>query len=128
MIPVYTCAEAVIQLKEFNERGFRGPVPFEMISEVIAPGKIGVYVLSNSGTGVYYVGRSDGDLRRSLGDWYWLYRKFWFRYETTIRNAFLRECRLYHKYDPPDNDIHPTLPSGRDWRCPVRGCEWRRCD
>ena len=43
-------------------------------------------------------------------------------YETSsARQAYLLECRLFHRHDPIDNEIHPRVPAGTNWRCPVRG-------
>jgi hypothetical protein len=71
-------------------------------------------------------GRSDADLGQRLvssasqGD----YSYFWFDYATSERDCYLKECKLYHRYNPPDNTVHPAVPPGTSWRCPENGCEW----
>jgi excinuclease UvrABC nuclease subunit len=86
----------------------------------------GVYVNTWKGR-VAYVGRSDSDVRarasqsHSQGD----YDQTITIYETSSKHeAYLLECRLFHKHDPIDNEIHPRVPAGTNWRCPVKGCPW----
>lgn len=78
----------------FSERGFNGPYSVAEVYEVDS-GYPGVYVLCRRDN-VVYVGRSDSDVRARLyssisaGS----YSKFWISYESSPRQAFLRECRL----------------------------------
>ena len=111
----------------FEETDMQGPFSVTTVSEYIDRGYIGVYVLSRDALCVHYVGRGDYDLQGRLktsiseGSGY---RVFWFCYESSPMQAYKRECYLYHKYDPPDNSIHPAVPPGTNWRCPVPGCQW----
>ena len=111
----------------FNERGWRGRFPLEEVNEHFAEDQIGVYIITKGLNNVDYVGRSDSDIRerfyksREEGE---KYRYYWFKYLTSPRNAFLLECKMYHKYHPPDNTNHPQVPSGTYWRCPEKNCEW----
>ena len=84
----------------------------------------GVYVFRRNGYDAY-VGRGDSDgiarMRKS-------YRAA--RYDKTVlfypatskRRNYLRECKLYHKLNPCDNERHPAVPAGANWRCPVKSC------
>lgn len=77
----------------------------------------------------HYVGRSDNDVADRLKTWAWAqnnYRRFWFEYTSSARAAFLLECEWWHRYRPADNQRHPDVPVGTDWRCPVSGCPWSR--
>ena len=86
----------------------------------------GVYVFKRNGRDAY-VGRGDIDgiarMRKS-------YRAA--RYDRTAefypttspRQNYLLECKLFHKLDPCDNERHPAVPAGTNWRCPVKGCCW----
>jgi len=86
----------------------------------------GVYIFYRSGY-VAYVGRSDSDVHRRESD---SYRAT--RYDRTTdivetscsREAYRQECRLWHKHRPCDNERHPAVPRGQNWRCPVKGCCW----
>ena len=83
----------------------------------------GVYVLSRNGNKAHYVGRSDSDLRSRLMSYVGSrYLKFWFTYATSAKDAFEKECLLYHQFGGSsslDNKIHPQRPDGCTWRCPV---------
>jgi len=104
----------------------RGPYLLSEVSLRVQPASMGVYVLSRNGTEKSYVGRSDSDLQQrisnsaSQGN----YVAFWFDYASSPMDAYKYECELYHEYDPPDNDVHPAVPSYANWRCPIRGCPW----
>jgi excinuclease UvrABC nuclease subunit len=74
----------------------------------------GVYVFKRSGR-VVYVGRGDKDVdRRESAS----YGQAEYDLATTIyrrsspRQAYLTECRLYHRHQPIDNEIHPRRPGG----------------
>lgn len=104
-----------------------GPFPINEISQRVGGGAyMGVYVLSSDGKEATYVGRSDFDLQQRIlqsaseGD----YVAFWFDYATSPMDAYKYECELFHEYNPPDNAVHPAVPSDQNWRCPVAGCGW----
>lgn len=86
----------------------------------------GVYILSRDGKTVTYVGRSDTDLRSRINqsEREGVYTHFWFEYTASARDAYLKECEYFHKYRPPDNSKHPSVPVGTNWRCPIIGCPW----
>lgn len=84
----------------------------------------GVYVFKRNGR-VAYVGRSDSDVnaRESQSFGQGDYDLTSTVYPTSsARQAFLMECRLFHRHDPIDNERHPQVPAGTNWRCPVKGC------
>ena len=86
----------------------------------------GVYVFKRNGR-VAYVGRSDSDVdtRESTSFGQGDYDLTSTIYPTTsTRQAFLLECRLFHRHDPIDNEVHPRVPTGTDWRCPMKSCPW----
>lgn len=96
------------------------------IDEMITRTAPGVYVLDKTTKGsfhVSYVGRSDDDVKGRLKDWVGTeYKFFKFDYATSPKNAFEKECELWHDYGGPegklDNKIHPDRPEDTDWKCP----------
>ena len=106
--------------------GDSNPLNEAKIDEKVSPKKIGTYCLgyrSNETTfHPKYVGRSDTDLNKRLKDWVGEYKRFKFMYHTTIKQAYEKECHLYHDWkDHIDNDVHPATPEGTDYTCPVCG-------
>ena len=104
-----------------------GPYPLNFVSSVVQPHTVGVYILSRDGRQAEYTGRSDSDLASRI--WHSAsvgsgYRHFWFDYASSPRQAYQYECTLFHHYRPPDNTIHPAIPAGTWWRCPVPTCPW----
>ena len=82
----------------------------------------GVYVLSHDGEHARYVGRSDKNVRSRLKDWVGTYAYFWFAYASSPKDAFEKECTLFHKFGGStalDNKIHPDRPANCNWQCPV---------
>ena len=105
----------------------RGPYSIDDISIIVDAGYTGVYILSTDDEHVDYVGRSDTDLAKRISNSVREgsgYRFFWFEYSSSPKNAYLSECKLYHKYMPTDNTNHPAVPPGNYWRCPFAGCPW----
>jgi len=103
-----------------------GPYPISKVHDYVDSGYMGVYILSKDGKKRTYVGRSDADLSQRLvssasqGD----YAYFFFDTATSERNCYLKECELYHRYNPSDNTVHPAVPPETNWRCPVEDCDW----
>jgi excinuclease UvrABC nuclease subunit len=85
----------------------------------------GVYLFKRNGY-IVYVGRGIDVYRRVPAS----YRQGKYDREVQVipttceRNAYLLECELYHQHDPCDNQIHPAVPFGTNWRCPIDGCDW----
>lgn len=110
-----------------------GPVNFDAdsIAAKVETDHIGNYALGYiDDEGVFivmYVGRSDEDLvvrlKQQFNENGNRYPKFKFSYADTIMEAFEKECRNYHEFDPPDNKYHPKRPEDYDGLCPVSGCD-----
>jgi hypothetical protein len=86
---------------------------------------IGVYALGKETDGrfrILFIGRADYDLNDRLHQHVGEYDLFKFRRFPTLRDAFDKECKLYHDFAPPDNQVHPERPLGTDYRCPSSGC------
>jgi len=105
-----------------------GPYPLnaDKIDEIITITASGTYVLgyvnSNNVFVVKYVGRSDDDLNDRLHDWIEEYESFKAKTFNTSKEAFEKECRIYHDFGQSsklDNDIHPARPKDYDWECPI---------
>ena len=77
---------------------------------------------------VQYIGRSDSDLNAELKNrrsWT-KYKKFKYRYASSAKAAFEKECNNYHDFggkESLDNEIHPARPDGTDYDCPNSACE-----
>ena len=104
--------------------GLQGSFPLTSasIDEHVKKTSPGAYALGHTrGDKFYikYVGRSDGDVNARLKDHVDSYYRFKFEYYGSAKEAFEKECRLYHDFEPDDNDVHPARPAGRDWKCPV---------
>jgi len=105
------------------ETGLNGPFPLtaaEIDREITAKGP-GVYVLDRSHDDgpfhISYVGRSDTDLKARLHEHGERYKRFKYEYHATPEDAFAKECRLYHEYNPPSTIAHPPRPNGSKWKC-----------
>ncbi len=95
----------------------------DIFVNVVSPG---AYILSRDGKAADYVGRSDSNLadriKKSAQEGRG-YKYFWYEYTTSEEEAYYKECKWYHEYNPPDNDIHPAAPAGSNLKCPVYGCD-----
>lgn len=102
-----------------------GPYSINLAGSMVTLSSPGVYLLSRDGSTVAYIGRSDMDIasriRQSANEGYG-YTYFWFEYTPSPREAYLKECEYYHRYNPPDNSNHPAVPFATNWRCPMIGC------
>lgn len=82
----------------------------------------GVYALGDTKDNLFivrYVGRADADLKAGLkthvsGP----YPQFKFTYALSARDAFLKQCELYHDYVGLANNGHPCPPRGLTLLCP----------
>lgn len=91
-----------------------------------APTSAGNYALGKwgpSGTfSPHYVGRSDSDINERLN--YWVenskHTLFKFSYASTTKEAYIKECRNYYEFAPPEK-CHPDKPKGTNYNCPVCG-------
>lgn len=123
------------QKTDMASTGLIGPraLTFGELDRVITRPSPGTYVLGTSSNGIFtvkYVGRSDNDLRVRLKDWVGQYREFKFGYFSTPKEAFDRECQIYHAFGGEagilDNEIHPASPASSTWECPVSNCRNRK--
>lgn len=81
----------------------------------------GVYALGNTRGGLFvisYVGRSDADLKAGLkthipGP----YREFKFTYALSPRDAFAKQCEVYHESVGLESQPHPAPPEGAALPC-----------
>ncbi len=95
------------------------------VEKVLGNDQIGNYALvekNNKGdVFVRYVGRSDDCIKKRL--LYWVKNSqrqlFKYSYAESIKEAFDKECKNYHDFNPADNDIHPDKPEGKNYKCPV---------
>lgn len=98
----------------------------EKVDTYVTQTKPGVYALDETTKGpftVSYVGRSDTNLNQRLKDWVGSkYKYFEFDYATSPKDAFEKECELWHDFAGPegklDNKQHPERPDETDWKCP----------
>lgn len=82
----------------------------------------GVYTLGATRDDLFlagYVGRADQDLKGGLKmHLEEPYPQFKFAYAISARDAFERQCDLYHEYVGLDNRQHPCPPHGLNLFCP----------
>lgn len=64
------------------------------------------------------IGRSDDNVKEKLRMFIASEPLFKFSYEFDSRQAFLKECDLFHKFRPQGNFLHPNRPAGTDLTCP----------
>jgi hypothetical protein len=112
--------------------GLHGPRPLteKDIDAVVVGVGTGAYTLGrDTGPTFYvdYVGRSDNDLNGRLKQWVGTkYTHFKYGFFPTAKDAFLKECRLFHDFggtEKLDNKVHPARPEGTTLSCPVDGCD-----
>ena len=102
------------------------PLTNEKIDSVVSE-KIGAYALGKLKDGTFYisyVGRSDTNLNDRLHKHVGDYTDFKYRHYPTKKEAFEKECTLYHDFTPGDNKYHPDKPNGTNYSCPVSGCNY----
>lgn len=103
---------------------FRGPhaLTYEKVTGLIGESLPGVFALGYIGDRqifyVNYIGRADHDLRARLLEYIGSDAAFKFEVTDSPKAAFLRECELFHAFNPRGNFVHPGRPSVSDWRCP----------
>lgn len=110
--------------------GLQGPYPLTRfgVEKEVEPGVPGVYVLGSTRDDTFfisYVGRSDSDVEDRLKDWIGKYKQYKFGYSFEPKDAYEKECHLYHDfggYPMLDNKIHPQRPEGTKYKCPVQDC------
>lgn len=99
-----------------------------LVVDLFVPSSIqcGVYVIIDAQKRVLYVGRSDTNLQRRIKDHIGEkldYHSFYYEETSSEKDAYEKECILWHKYNPRDNKIHPDHPDySPHWKCPLVGC------
>jgi hypothetical protein len=105
------------------ETGLRGPfiLTASAVNEEVTSTSPGTYALDQAhdtgGFHISYVGRSDTNLNERLHEHVGKYKRFKYEYYATPREAFDKECGLYHDFNPPAKIQHPTRPSASGWKC-----------
>ena len=80
---------------------------------------------------VRYVGRSDKNLKDEIEQQMDTDRakgcnKYMYSLAKDPKEAFEKECRNFHDFGGAErlnNQYHPDVPDGTDYKCPVQGCE-----
>lgn len=108
--------------------GLRGPFPLtrDGVDAAVTFAMPGTYALGHINQHdqfvVEYAGRADDDVNARLKDHVpEPYQKFKFEYYASAKEAYFKECRIYHDFRPRDNKIHPAAPKGSYLSCPVCG-------
>lgn len=86
--------------------------------------RAGVFVLvsEHSATGEFeYVGRANSALNERLMAWMNSFGWAYWAYADSARDAYEKECRLFHHINPPANSRHPVAPEGSGQACPACG-------
>ena len=68
------------------------------------------------------VNHVDGDLGKELRKYIGKYSGFRFKFFRSTRNAFDKECQIYHQLKPIDNIKHPDRPRNTKFLCCVADC------
>ena len=70
---------------------------------------------------IQYVGRSDNSLNERLKTWVGKgYSQFKCAYFSSPKEAFEKECTLYHDFgNNGNNKEHPARPENSYWLCPI---------
>jgi hypothetical protein len=106
------------------DTGLKGP--FELtdagITREVVETSAGTYVLDRSHDSgpfhISYVGRADTNLSERLREHVGKYKRFKFEYYSSAKEAYEKECGLYHDFNPPSTISHPLRPLGSGWTCP----------
>jgi hypothetical protein len=110
--------------REQTGTGLRGPFPLapETIDEELADRCPGTYTLGftdNLGRfAITYVGSAGEDLKSKLRAHIGTASQFKFRHFADQKQAFEKECEIFHQFMPGGNFLHPSRPPGADWMCP----------
>jgi hypothetical protein len=110
--------------QELTGTGLRGP--FSLASDDIDGELVdhcpGTYVLGFTDYlgrfSITFVGSAGEDLKLKLRGHIGTALQFKFRHFADQRQAFERECQIFHQYMPSGNFLHPSRPRGTDWTCP----------
>lgn len=107
--------------------GMLGPYRLDIdgIDQAVRRRSPGAYVLGyedfNNTFFVNFVGRSDKNLAEDLKSRIGSDILFKFVLYSTPREAFLKQCELFHSFSPRANVLHPARLAGTNWKCPACG-------
>ncbi len=110
--------------QELTGTGLRGPFPLasDAIEEELVDLCPGAYALGFTDHlgrfSITYVGSAGDDLKAKLRGHIGTASQFKFRHFADQRQAFERECEMFHQFMPSGNFLHPSRPQGEDWTCP----------
>ena len=68
------------------------------------------------------VSHVEGDLGTELRKHVGKYKGFRFKFFRSTRNAFDKECHIFHEFRPIENINHPIPPRNTKFKCPVADC------
>ena len=68
------------------------------------------------------VSHVDGDLGKELRNHIGKFSGFRFKFFRSTRNAYDKECQIYHHFKPVENITHPIKPRHTKFVCPVADC------
>jgi hypothetical protein len=114
---------AQLELRVMATSGLRGSFPLtnQGIDSEIKRISAGAYALGHVNENIFYItyiGRSDDDVGDRLKDHVGSYKRFKYEYYGSSKQAFDKECNIYHDFSPADNKVHPARPKGSNWKCP----------
>ena len=96
--------------------GLHGPyrLTFDGVQQAVTRRAAGAYALGYTAADgkfhINHVGRSDSDLRSRLNDCIGSAAMFKFGQFASSREAFEKECELFHDFSPPGTASTPTAP------------------
>jgi hypothetical protein len=104
--------------------GLRGP--FTLSADVIdeelvdrCPGAYALGFIDRMGRfSITFVGSAGDDLKSKLKAQIGTAVQFKFRHFAEQRQAFEKECEMFHQFRPTGNFLHPSRQPGSDWTCP----------
>lgn len=102
----------------------KGPhaLSYDALQRLLPKARTGIFALGYvDGEGrfrVQSVGRDDYDVRARLSELIGSSTMFKYAVMSDSREAFEKECALFHQLRPPSTIIHPIRPRGTDWQCP----------
>lgn len=109
---------------ELTGTGLRGPFPLasDVIAEELVDSCPGAYALGFIDPlgrfSITYVGSAGEDLKSKLRSHIGTATLFKFRHFAEQKQAFEKECEMFHQFMPGGNFLHPSRPQGADWTCP----------
>jgi hypothetical protein len=110
--------------QELVGTGLHGPFPLssdsideELVDE--CPGAYALGFIDRFGRfSITYVGSAGEDLKSKLKSHIGTATQFKFRHFVQQRQAFEKECEMFHQFMPVGNFLHPSRPRDTDWTCP----------